>query len=78
MKEPKILAGKNQIISPSDHKFPLFQKKDMRNWLCFYEKKNYDFADTLFKCLEKASKAYNLNISEPEWVEMGDKSFPED
>ena len=46
MKEPKILAGKNQIISPSDRKFPLFQKKDMRNYLCFYEKKNYDFADT--------------------------------
>ena len=45
----------------------------MRNYLCFYEKKNYDFADTLFKCLEKASKAYNLNISEPELVEMGDQ-----
>ena len=36
----------------------------MRHWLCFYEKKNYDFADTLFKCLEKASKAFDLNIAE--------------
>ena len=50
----------------------------MKNWLCFYEKENYDFADTLYKCLEKASKAFNLNIAEPEWVEMNDRSFPED
>ena len=74
MKEPKILAGKNKIISPSDRTFPLFQKKDMKNWLCFYEKENYDFADTLYKCLEKASKAFNLYIAEPEWVEMNDRS----
>ena len=78
MKEPKILAGKNKVISPLDRTFPLFQKKDMKNWLCFYEKENYDFADTLYKCLEKASKAFNLNITEPEWVEMNDRSFPED
>ena len=74
MQEPKLLAGKNQEISTKDRKFPLYQKEDMKHWLCFYEKINYDFADTLYKCLEKASKAFNLYIAEPEWVEMNDKS----
>ena len=51
----------------------------MKNWLCLYEKHNYNDADILFKTLVKASKGYGLNISEPEWVEMPDRSnHPDD
>ena len=70
MEETKLLAGKNKTISAKDRQFPLFAKKEMNNWLCFYDKKNYNEAETLFNCLSKASKAYGLKIEEPEWVEM--------
>ena len=68
MKEPKILAGKNKIINTTSRQFPLFFKKEMKSWLCFYEKPNYNEAKALFECLDKASKVYGLNIIEPEWV----------
>ena len=74
MEEPKILAGRNKTISTTSRQFPLFSKKEMKSWLCFYEASNYNEADTLFNCLSKASKAYGLNITEPEWVEMHNKS----
>ena len=74
MEEPKILAGRNKTISTTSRQFPLFSKKEMKSWLCFYEKSNYNEAETLFNCLSKASKAYGLNITEPEWVEMHNKS----
>ena len=74
MEEPKILAGRNKTISTTSRQFPLFSKKEMKSWLCFYEASNYNEAETLFNCLSKASKAYGLNITEPEWVEMHNKS----
>ena len=43
-----------------------------------YEKSNFDDADNLYKTLSKASKAYVLNIVEPEWIEMPNKSSAED
>ena len=78
MEEPKILAGKNKIINTTSRQFPLFFKKEMKSWLCFYEKPNYNEAKALFECLDKASKVYGLNIIEPEWVEMCNKSRPKD
>ena len=39
---------------------------------------NYNEAKALFECLDKASKVYGLNIIEPEWVEMCNKSRPKD
>ena len=69
MEEPKILAGKKKIINVKD-RFPLLKKENMTNWLCFYEKANYDDADNLYRNLLKASKAYEIYISEPAWVEM--------
>ena len=74
MKEPKILAGKNKIITAKDRQFPLYSKEEMEYWLCLYEKANYNEAETLYTCLSKASKAYGLNIAEPMWVEMNNKS----
>ena len=71
MKEPLLLAGKNTTISAKDKTFPLLSKSNMLSWICLYEKCNYNDADILYKCLNKASKAYGLNINEPEWVEMG-------
>ena len=78
MSEPKILAGKNSIISTKARQFPLLQKSDMKSWLCFYENSSYSDAETLYNCLSKASKAYGLTISEPEWVEMSDRAKPKD
>ena len=78
MNETKLIGGNNRSIQPTDKKFPILKKKDMVNWLCFYEKSNYDDAGSLYKNLEKASKAYGLKIGEPEWVEMQNKSSPTD
>jgi aubergine-like protein len=78
MNETKLVGGNNRSIQPTDKKFPILKKKDMVNWLCFYEKSNYDDAESLYKNLEKASKAYGLKIGEPEWVEMQNKSSPTD
>ena len=78
MNETKLVGGNNRSIQPTDKKFPILKKKDMVNWLCFYEKSNYDDAESLYKNLEKASKAYGLKIGDPEWVEMQNKSSPTD
>ena len=50
----------------------------MTNWLCFYEKCNYDAADCLYKTLSKSSKAFGIKLTEPEWVEMPNKSNSKD
>lgn len=78
MNETKLVGGNNRSIQPTDKKFPILKKKDMVNWLCFYEKSNYYDAESLYKNLEKASKAYGLKIGDPEWVEMQNKSSPTD
>ena len=78
MNETKLIGGNNRSIQPTDKKFPILKKKDMVNWLCFYEKSNYSDAESLYNNLEKASKAYGLKIGEPEWVEMQNKSSPTD
>ena len=78
MNETKLIGRNNRSIQPTDKKFPILKKKDMVNWLCFYEKSNYDDAESLYKNLEKASKAYGLKIGDPEWVEMQNKSSPTD
>ena len=74
MEETKLIGGNNKNVYPTDKKFPVFKKKDMTNWLCFYEKYNYKDAENLYNILEKASKAYGFNIAEPEWIEMNDSS----
>ena len=56
----------------------LLLKKLMISWLCFYEKNDYDDADYLYKTLNKASKGFGFKIYEPEWIEMKNKSRPED
>ena len=73
MKETILLAGKNKEISIRDRKFDVISKKDMTKWICLYRKSNFNDADKLYKSLDKASGAYKLTISEPEWVEMDDR-----
>ena len=75
MAEPKIIAGKKKIIDLKNGKrFPLLKKECMTNWLCFYEKENYNDADYLYNSLSKSAKGYEINISEPAWVEMKNRS----
>ena len=70
MNETQLVGGNNKIVHANNKTFPLLKKKDMINWLCFYEKSNYKDAENLHLNLDKASKAYGLKISEPEWIEM--------
>ena len=74
MNETQLVGGNNKIVHANNKTFPLLKKKDMINWLCFYEKSNYKDAENLHLNLDKASKAYGLKISEPEWIEMKNKS----
>ena len=78
MKETRLIAGANKKIYAKDKIFPVLNKQNMEKWICFYEKSNYNDADTLFKCLSKASKAYGIDINEPLWIEMNDNSTAKD
>ena len=78
MEETKLSGGNNKAVHSSDRTFPVLKKKDMTNWVCFYEKSNYNDAENLYYNLDKASKAYGLKIAEPEWIEMKNKSSAQD
>ena len=78
MKETKLIGGNNKDVHSNDRTFNVLKKKDLSNWLCFYEKSNYSDADNLYKNLSKASKAFGLKIAEPEWIEMPNKSKAKD
>ena len=77
MKDTKLM-GKQKEVYSSDRTFKVLKKVEMQNWLCFYEKNNYNDAETLYKTLDKASKAYGIKIAEPEWIEMNNRSSAQD
>ena len=70
MEETKLCSGNNKSIHLADRTFPVYKKKDMTNWIFFYENNNYNDAENLYANLKKASKAFGLKIAEPKWVEM--------
>ena len=78
MEETKLLAGKikgkNKAVKSTDKTFPVLEKADMTNWICFYEKRNYDDAENLYDTMSKASKAYGFKVDEPKWIEMPNNS----
>ena len=78
MQETKLLAGKvkgkNKLVKSSDKTFPVLEKVNMTNWVCFYEKKDYNAAEKLYETMVAASKAYEFKIEEPAWVEMPNNS----
>ena len=78
MKETKLIAGNKKEIKSNQRTFPVLAKNDMTKWLCFYEKSNYNDAENLYNTLYKSSSAYGLKISEPEWVEMPNRSSSKD
>ena len=78
IEETKLVGGKNKSVKSNDKTFPVLDKVPMTNWLCFYEKKNYDDADNLFNTMSKASTAYGLKVSEPKWIEMPNNSKAKD
>ena len=77
MKEPALIGG-NGEINVKDKVFPVIEKVNMINWLCFYEKSNYYDAEKLYKTLNKSSIAFEIKINEPEWIEMPDRTKPKD
>jgi len=78
MQETKLIGGNKKEVHSNDRTFNVLNKKNMENWVCFYENQNYEDAETLFTCLSKASKAYNIDIAEPEWIEMKNFSTAKD
>ena len=44
MEEPQLIAGNNKFLNNRDKVFPLLRKIDMKNWICLYEKSNYNDA----------------------------------
>ena len=73
MKDTILIGANKKQISIKDKLFNVISKKDMTKWICLYRKSNFDDADYLYKTLDKASGGYGLAISEPDWVEMGDR-----
>ena len=78
IKDTILLGAKNKQITLRDKQFDVISKKDMTKWICLYRKANYKDAEKFYNSLDSASKGYNLAISEPEWVEMGDKDSAKD
>ena len=78
MRETRLIAGNRKKITARDRTFPVLDKKEMTNWICFYEKANYNDAETLYKCLSIASKSFGFDVAEPEWVEMPDFATSKD
>ena len=78
MKETKLIGGNNKPVKSNDRTFPVLEKVNMQNWLCFYEESNYKDAESLYNNLEKASGAFKFKIAEPEWIEMENRSTAED
>ena len=78
MKDTKLVGGNNKEVRSNDRTFPVLLKTNMTNWLCFYDKNNYNDAENLYNTLSKASKAFGLKIAEPEWIEMPSKSNAND
>ena len=78
MEKTTILDNKKIIINLKDKVFDVVSKKDMTNWLYLYNKSNYNDAEYFYDSLCRASKGFGLKISEPEWVEMGDKDSAKD
>ena len=74
MTQPMLIAGKNKPIKMNDKVFQILKPIAMEDWLFLYEKHNYNDADNFWNNLQKASKGYGIKISEPEWVEMNDRS----
>ena len=74
MKETKLICGKDKQLQPNEKTFPVLERKNMTNWVCFYKSNNYYDAENLYNNLSKASKAFGLKIAEPEWIEMRDIS----
>ena len=78
MKDTVLIGENGKNVHSSDRTFRVLEKKNLSNWLCFYEESNYDDAENLYNTLSKASKAYGLKIKNPEWIEMPNKSSARD
>ena len=74
MKETELIGGRYKKVKARDRTFPVLSKKDMTKWICFYEKSNYNDAETLYKCLSIASKSFGFDVDEPYWIEMPNNS----
>jgi aubergine-like protein len=74
MNEPDLIAGNNMQITPRNKTFPVFDKREMKKWICVYKTNNYQDAEKLYNTFQKACGAYKLQIAEPEWVEMDNRS----
>jgi len=78
MKEVKLCSGNNKSIRSNEITFPVLEKKEMTNWIFFYEQNNFNDAENLYNNLNKASKAFGLKIIEPKWIEMRSNSSAKD
>ena len=78
MEEPRLYGGNNKKIYSKDRTFPALIKCDMTKWVCFYEKSYHHDAESLYYNLNKASKAFELKIAEPQWIELEDNSSVKD
>lgn len=70
MAETNFIGGGDKSITLNKKVFPISKGIVMDNWLCLYDKRNYNDADNLFRSLQQASGGYHITIKEPEWVEM--------
>ena len=78
MKDTILIDKDKSKIKNLNKPFDLVSKKNMKKWLCIYrtsdnkKTKNIIFkkAENFYNTLYEASKGYNIEISEPEWVEM--------
>ena len=74
MNETKVVARWDKVLTQNTKNFEVIEKKNMWNWVCFYEKMNYNDADYLNNTLNYQASNYGLSIGAPKWEEMYDDS----
>ena len=74
MNETKVVARWDKVLTQNTKNFEVIEKKNMWNWVCFYEKMNYNDADYLNNTLNNQASNYGLSIGAPKWEEMYDDS----
>ena len=74
IKLPTIVCKKQVIkLNANNGTFQFKQEAEEINhiveWICIYNKENYDSAGLLFETMTKAAKTFGITVKEPEWIE---------
>ncbi len=74
LKLPSLIAANKGIqLNKNNGTFQFRQTAEtimnLREWICIYNKEDYNSAGKLFQLMSQSSKAFNIDVKEPTWCE---------